>query len=103
MRLPIQASRHRTAPSWSNSAPASISAWTRLKSGQKTLTGMSANKGLILTHPDHAEDIEEIYRTTMAALPDEPIPEGRAEIEALRRAANRAAAAGQVIALGDLT
>jgi NAD(P)-dependent dehydrogenase (short-subunit alcohol dehydrogenase family) len=74
-----------------------------LEVGQKTLVGMTANKGLILTHPDHAEDIEEIFHTTMAALPNEPIPEGRAEIEALRRAANRAAAAGQVIALGDLT
>jgi NAD(P)-dependent dehydrogenase (short-subunit alcohol dehydrogenase family) len=74
-----------------------------LEVGQKTLAGMTANKGLILTHPDHAEDIEDIYRTTMAALPDEPIPEGRAEIERLRRAANGAAAAGQVIELGDLT
>ena len=74
-----------------------------LEVGRKTLAGMSANQGLILTHPDHAEDIEEIYRTTMAALPQEPIPEGRAEIERLRREANRAAAAGQVIALGDLT
>jgi NAD(P)-dependent dehydrogenase (short-subunit alcohol dehydrogenase family) len=74
-----------------------------LEVGQKTLAGMVANKGLILTHPDHAEDIEEIFRTTMAALPKEPIPEGRAEIERLRRAANRASAAGQVIAMGDLT
>jgi NAD(P)-dependent dehydrogenase (short-subunit alcohol dehydrogenase family) len=71
--------------------------------GQKTLAGMTANQGLILTHPDHAEDIEEIFHTTMAAIPDEPVPEGRAEIERLRRAANRAAAAGQVIGLGDLT
>ena len=74
-----------------------------LEVGQKTLAGMTANQGLILTHPDHAEDIEDIYRTTMAALPDEVIPEGRAQIERLRREANRAAAAGQVIALGDLT
>jgi NAD(P)-dependent dehydrogenase (short-subunit alcohol dehydrogenase family) len=71
--------------------------------GQKTLAGMTANKPLILTHPDHAEDIEEIYRVTMAALPDEPIPEGRAEIEHFRRAANRAAEAGAVIGLADLT
>ncbi len=74
-----------------------------LEVGQKTLAGMAANKGLILTHPDHAEDIEDIFHTTMAALPDEPIPEGRAEIERLRREANRAAAAGQMISLGDLT
>jgi hypothetical protein len=64
---------------------------------------MTANEGLILTHPDHAEDIEDIYRTTMAALPQEPIPEGRAKIERLRREANRAAASGATISLGDLT
>jgi hypothetical protein len=64
---------------------------------------MTANKGLILTHPDHAEDIEDIYRDTMASLPDEPIPEGRAQIERLRREGNRAATAGNVIGLADLT
>jgi short-subunit dehydrogenase len=74
-----------------------------LEVGEKTLNGMTRNKPLILTHPDHGEDIEEIYRATMAALPDEPIPEGRAEIERLRREANRAAEAGALIGLGDLT
>lgn len=74
-----------------------------LEVGEKTLAGMTANKGLILTHPDHREDIEDIYHTTLAALPDEPIPEGRAEIERLRREANHAAEAGLVIGLGDLT
>jgi NAD(P)-dependent dehydrogenase (short-subunit alcohol dehydrogenase family) len=74
-----------------------------LEVGEKTLAGMTRNDGLILTHPDHAEDIELIYRETMAALPNEPIPEGRAEIERLRREANRMAAAGQVISLDDLT
>lgn len=71
--------------------------------GQKTLAGMRANKGLILTHPEHGEDIREIYETTMAALPDEPATEGRLHIERLRREANRAAAAGNRIGLGDLT
>jgi len=71
--------------------------------GAKILAGMTANAGLILSHPDHAEDIEQIYRDTMAALPDEPIPEGRAQIEHLRREANRIAAAGHMITLGDLT
>jgi NAD(P)-dependent dehydrogenase (short-subunit alcohol dehydrogenase family) len=74
-----------------------------LEVGEKTLAGMTANQGLILTHPDHREDIEEICRTTLAALPDEPIPEGRAEIERLRREANRAAEAGMKIGIGDLT
>lgn len=74
-----------------------------LEVGRKTLAGMTANAGLILTHPDHAEDVEDIYRTTLAALPDEPIPPGRAEIEHLRREANRAADAGRRIQLADLT
>ncbi len=74
-----------------------------LEVGEKTLAGMTANQGLILTHPDHREDIELIYQTTLTALPDEPIPEGRAAIERLRRQANVDAEAGRVIALGDLT
>lgn len=74
-----------------------------LEVGEKTLAGMTANHGLILTHPDHRDDIEDIYRTTLAALPDEPIPEGRAHIEHLRREANRAAQAGMKIGIADLT
>jgi NAD(P)-dependent dehydrogenase (short-subunit alcohol dehydrogenase family) len=74
-----------------------------LEVGEKTLAGMSANHGLILTHPDHREDFAEIAAQLMAALPDEPIPEGRAHIEVLRREANRAAAAGMRIGLGDLS
>jgi len=71
--------------------------------GRKTLAGMDANRGLILTHPDHREDFADICAEMMAALPDEPIPEGRAEIERLRREANRAAMAGARIGIGDLT
>jgi NAD(P)-dependent dehydrogenase (short-subunit alcohol dehydrogenase family) len=74
-----------------------------LEVGEKTLCGIAENRALILTHPDHAEDIEDIYRATLGALPDEPIPEGRASIERLRREANRSAAAGHLIGLGDLT
>jgi len=71
--------------------------------GEKTLAGMRANRGLILTHPEHGPDIQEIYETTMAALPQQEAPEGRLHIERLRREANRQAAAGKVIALDDLT
>lgn len=71
--------------------------------GEKTLAGMRANKPLILTHPEHGEDIQEVYEATMAALPQEPAPEGRLHIERLRREAKRAAEAGQTIALSDLT
>jgi NAD(P)-dependent dehydrogenase (short-subunit alcohol dehydrogenase family) len=74
-----------------------------LEVGEKTLAGMTANKGLILTHPEHGEDFEEIFAASMAALPVEPAPEGRLHIERLRREGNRAAALGKVISLGDLT
>lgn len=74
-----------------------------LEVGQKTLQGMIENRGLILTHGEFAEDFEEIYRTSLEALPKEPVPEGRLHIERLRRAANKAAAEGQAIGLADLT
>lgn len=71
--------------------------------GEKTLAGIRANRGLILTHPEFAEDFREIYETSLAALPDEEPTEGRLHIERLRRAANRAADEGKAISLGDLT
>ncbi|MFC2953446.1 SDR family NAD(P)-dependent oxidoreductase [Marinicaulis aureus] len=74
-----------------------------LEVGEKILKGMTENRGLILTHPEHGPDIQEIYETTMAALPDEPAPEGRLEIERLRREGNKAAASGRKISLDDLT
>ena len=74
-----------------------------LEVGRKTLAGIIANRPVIFTHPDFAEDFKEIYETSMAALPNEPIPEGRQHIERLRRAANQAAAAGKMIGLKDLT
>jgi hypothetical protein len=64
---------------------------------------MLENRGVIFTHPEFADDLAEIYRSSVAALPVEPVPEGRQHIERLRREANRAAAAGKRIGLGDLT
>jgi NAD(P)-dependent dehydrogenase (short-subunit alcohol dehydrogenase family) len=74
-----------------------------LEVGQKTLAGMSENRAVIFTHPEYAEDFAEIHRDSVAALPNEPVPEARQRIEQLRRAANRAAAAGKRIRLDDLT
>ena len=74
-----------------------------LEVGQKTLAGLIENRALILTHPEFADDFAEICRTSIEALPQEPVPEGRQHIERLRREANRAAAAGRHISLGDLT
>jgi len=74
-----------------------------LEVGEKTLAGMLENHAVIFTHPEFADDFAEIYQVSTAALPQEPVPEGRLQIERLRRAANRAAVAGKRIKLGDLT
>ena len=74
-----------------------------LEVGEKTIAGMTRNDPVIFTHPEFAEDFREIYEACLAALPDEPVPEGRQEIERLRRAAARAAAGGQAIGIADLT
>ena len=71
--------------------------------GTKILNGMSEQKGLILTHPEHGPDFEEIHAAVMAALPHEEAPPGRLKIEQLRRDAMKAAEAGLVIRLDDLT
>jgi NAD(P)-dependent dehydrogenase (short-subunit alcohol dehydrogenase family) len=71
--------------------------------GTKILEGMTAQKGLILTHPEHGPDFEEVHAAIMAALPEGEAPPGRLKIEQLRRDAMRAAEAGLVINLDDLT
>jgi len=74
-----------------------------LEVGQKTLAGMRENRAVIFTHPEFAQDFDEIHQACLAALPEEPVPEGRLRIERLRRAAMRAAAAGKHVDLDDLT
>jgi len=71
--------------------------------GSKILAGMTEQKGLILTHPEHGPDFEEIHAKVMAALPQEEAPPGRLKIEQLRRDAMKAAEEGLVINLDDLT
>jgi NAD(P)-dependent dehydrogenase (short-subunit alcohol dehydrogenase family) len=71
--------------------------------GAKILAGMTEQRGLILTHPEHGPDFEEAHAAIMAALPIEEAPPGRLKIEQLRRDAMKAAEAGLVIRLDDLT
>ena len=71
--------------------------------GTKILRGMTNQDGLILTHPEHGPDFEEIHEKVMAALPDEEAPAGRLHIEELRRKAMRDAEAGLIIKMDDLT
>jgi len=69
--------------------------------GEKILAGMTEQRGLILTHPEHGPDFEEIHTAIMAALPDEEAPPGRLKIEQLRRDAMKAAERGLKIRLDD--
>ncbi|MEO6153297.1 MAG: SDR family oxidoreductase [Croceibacterium sp.] len=71
--------------------------------GTKILAGMTEQRGLILTHPEHGPDFAEAHAAVMAALPVEEAPPGRLHIEELRRKAMRDAEAGLVIKLDDLT
>jgi NAD(P)-dependent dehydrogenase (short-subunit alcohol dehydrogenase family) len=71
--------------------------------GTKILHGMTEQKGLILTHPEHGPDFEEMHEKLMAALPVEEAPPGRLKIEQLRRDAMSAAERGLKVQLGDLT
>lgn len=73
-----------------------------LVAGEKIFQGMAANKGLIFTHPEFAEDFKDIYETSLAALPDEVAPPERLEVERMRRAANKAALEGAKISINDL-
>lgn len=71
--------------------------------GQKVFRGIERNDGLILTHPEFADDFREIYEASVAALPDEQAPPERLAIERMRREAMQAAESGKVIHLVDLT
>lgn len=71
--------------------------------GSKILAGMTEQKGLILTHPEHGPDFLEEYSKQVLALPLEECPPGRAHIEELRRKAMRDAEAGLKIEMDDLT
>jgi NAD(P)-dependent dehydrogenase (short-subunit alcohol dehydrogenase family) len=71
--------------------------------GEKLLAGMTEQRGLILTHPEHGPDFEEVHAAIMGALPAGEAPAGRLKIEQLRRDAMKAAEAGLKISLDDLT
>src|ERR1700761_4394598 len=73
-----------------------------LEVGEKILAGMDANAGLIFTHPEFAEDFKDIYEPSLAALPDEPVPPERLEVERKRREAAKAALEGAKISINDL-
>ena len=73
------------------------------EAGTKIVAGMSADTGLVFTHPEFAEDFKAIYEDSLSALPDEVAPPERLEVERMRREANKAALAGKAITIDDLS
>lgn len=73
------------------------------EAGTKIVAGMSADTGLVFTHPEFAEDFKAIYEDSLAALPDDVAPPERLEVERMRREANKAALAGKAITIDDLS
>jgi NAD(P)-dependent dehydrogenase (short-subunit alcohol dehydrogenase family) len=59
--------------------------------GEKVLRAIRRNDFYVFTHPDHREELREIFEETLAAFPDEPVPPDRLAIEEGRRAGKAAA------------
>lgn len=55
--------------------------------GEKILRAIRRNDFYVFTHPDHREELREIFEETLAAFPDEPAPAARLAFEEARRAA----------------
>jgi len=61
--------------------------------GAKVLRAVERNDFYVFTHPDHREELRQIFDDVLAAFPDEPIPPDRAAVEEGRRAGKEAARA----------
>jgi NAD(P)-dependent dehydrogenase (short-subunit alcohol dehydrogenase family) len=59
--------------------------------GQKVLRAITRNDFYVFTHPDHREELRELFDEIMAAFPNEPAPAERLAFEAQRRAGKAAA------------
>jgi NAD(P)-dependent dehydrogenase (short-subunit alcohol dehydrogenase family) len=54
--------------------------------GEKVLRAIRQNDFYVFTHPDHRDELREIFDETIAAFPDEPVPADRLAVEDGRRA-----------------
>jgi NAD(P)-dependent dehydrogenase (short-subunit alcohol dehydrogenase family) len=54
--------------------------------GEKVLRAITRNDFYVFTHPDHREELREIFEEIVAAFPDEPVPPQRLAFEEARRA-----------------
>ena len=61
--------------------------------GEKVLRAIRRNDFYVFTHPEHREELREIFDETLAAFPDEPVPADRLAVEEGRRAGKAAALA----------
>jgi NAD(P)-dependent dehydrogenase (short-subunit alcohol dehydrogenase family) len=61
--------------------------------GEKVLRAIRNNDFYVFTHPDHKEELRELFDEILAAFPDEEAPEDRLAFEAQRRAGKAAALA----------
>jgi NAD(P)-dependent dehydrogenase (short-subunit alcohol dehydrogenase family) len=61
--------------------------------GEKVLHAIRQNDFYVFTHPDHREELREIFDEVIAAFPEEPVPADRLAIEEGRRDGKRRALA----------
>jgi NAD(P)-dependent dehydrogenase (short-subunit alcohol dehydrogenase family) len=61
--------------------------------GEKVLGAIRENRFYVFTHPDHRDELREIFEQTIAAFPDEPVPSDRFAVEEGRRAGKASALA----------
>jgi NAD(P)-dependent dehydrogenase (short-subunit alcohol dehydrogenase family) len=54
--------------------------------GEKVLRAIRRNDFYVFTHPEHRDELREIFDETLAAFPDEPVPAERLAFEESRRA-----------------
>jgi NAD(P)-dependent dehydrogenase (short-subunit alcohol dehydrogenase family) len=55
--------------------------------GEKVLRAIRRNDFYVFTHPEHREELREIFDEVIAAFPDEPVPADRLAVEEGRRSA----------------
>ena len=54
--------------------------------GEKVVRAIRENRFYVFTHPEHRDELREIFDETIAAFPDEPVPPDRLAVEEGRRA-----------------
>ncbi len=63
--------------------------------GEKVLRAIRQDEFYVFTHPDHRDELRQLFDETIAAFPDEPVPADRLAVEEGRRAAKAHALASR--------